>query len=107
MCLGELSDFSKLHCALEKATMVDKQSRTRTISAAAFYFTCSLSMNFLNKAVVSSYAFNFPFFILACQMTVTIILLHLLRCLRVLQVTFDLAHMISSHPDIPRCQVSV
>ena len=96
MCLGELSDFSKLHCALEKATMVvDKQSRTRTISAAAFYFTCSLSMNFLNKAVVSSYAFNFPFFILACQMAVTIILLHLLRFLRVLQVTFDLAHMIS------------
>merc|ERR1719336_2608274 len=43
-------------------------------------------MNFLNKAVVSSYAFNFPFFILACQMAVTIILLHLLRFLRVLQV---------------------
>ena len=49
-------------------------------------------MNFLNKAVVSSYAFNFPFFILACQMAVTIILLHLLRFLRVLQVTFNLAH---------------
>ena len=81
--------------------MVDKQSRTRTISAAAFYFTCSLSMNFLNKAVVSSYAFNFPFFILACQMAVTIILLDLLRFLRVLQVTFDLAHMISPHPQVP------
>ena len=81
--------------------MVDKQSRTRTISAAAFYFTCSLSMNFLNKAVVSSYAFNFPFFILACQMAVTILLLHLLRFLRILQVTFDLAHMISPHPQVP------
>jgi len=43
--------------------------------AAAFYFLCSLSMNFLNKAVVSSYNFNFPFFILASQMAVTIILL--------------------------------
>merc|ERR1719336_1408886 len=43
-------------------------------------------MNFLNKAVVSSYAFNFPFFILACQMAVTIILLHLLRFLRILKL---------------------
>ena len=24
-----------------------------------FYFTCSISMNFLNKAVVSSYDFNY------------------------------------------------
>ena len=54
--------------------------------AAAFYFLCSLSMNFLNKAVVSSYNFNFPFFILASQMAVTIILLDLLRFLRILQV---------------------
>ena len=66
--------------------MLDKQSKTSAVSAAAFYFVCSLSMNFLNKAVVSSYAFNFPFFILACQMAVTIVLLDLLRFLRILQV---------------------
>ena len=33
---------------------------------AGFYFTCSISMNFLNKAVVSSYEFNYPFFIMSC-----------------------------------------
>ena len=70
----------------EEGTMLDKQSKTSAVSAAAFYFVCSLSMNFLNKAVVSSYAFNFPFFILASQMAVTIILLDLLRFLRILQV---------------------
>ena len=66
--------------------MLDKQSKASSVFAAAFYFVCSLSMNFLNKAVVSSYAFNFPFFILASQMAVTIILLDLLRFLRILQV---------------------
>ena len=66
--------------------MLDKQSKASSVFAAAFYFLCSLSMNFLNKAVVSSYNFNFPFFILACQMAVTIVLLDLLRFLRILQV---------------------
>ena len=67
--------------------MLDKQSKASSVFAAAFYFVCSLSMNFLNKAVVSSYNFNFPFFILACQMAVTIILLDLLRFLKILQVS--------------------
>ena len=39
----------------------------RALAAAAFYFVCSISMNFLNKVVVSSYGFNYPFFIMACQ----------------------------------------
>ena len=47
-----------------------------------FYFTCSISMNFLNKAVVSSYDFNYPFFIMACQMLSTVIVLDLLRTLK-------------------------
>lgn len=47
-----------------------------------FYFTCSISMNFLNKAVVSSYDFNYPFFIMTCQMTATVIFLDLLRTLK-------------------------
>jgi hypothetical protein len=42
---------------------------SRALSAAAFYFVCSISMNFLNKVVVSSYGFNYPFFIMACQVS--------------------------------------
>ena len=53
---------------------------------AAFYFTCSISMNFLNKAVVSSYNFNYPFFIMACQMVVTVIVLDLMRLLRLIKL---------------------
>lgn len=49
------------------------------MSAAMFYFICSISMNFLNKAVVSSYDFNYPFSIMACQMIVTILFLDTLR----------------------------
>jgi drug/metabolite transporter (DMT)-like permease len=53
---------------------------------AAFYFLCSISMNFLNKAVVSSYEFNYPFFIMSCQMVVTVIVLDLLRIFRLIKL---------------------
>jgi len=54
---------------------------------AVFYFTCSISMNFLNKAVVSSYNFNYPFFIMACQMVVTVIFLDLFRVLKIIKLS--------------------
>ena len=41
----------------------------RTMYAAGFYFLCSISMNFLNKLVISSYGFNFPGFIMVCQVS--------------------------------------
>ena len=47
--------------------------------SAVFYGCCSLSMNFLNKAILSSYSFNYPFYIMACQMLVTIVALHIIR----------------------------
>ncbi|XP_023323853.1 UDP-galactose/UDP-glucose transporter 7 [Eurytemora carolleeae] len=52
---------------------------SKVLSVAFFYFICSISMNFLNKAIVSSYEFNYPFTIMACQMVFTIILLDSLR----------------------------
>ena len=55
---------------------------SKVFFVALFYFTCSLSMNFLNKAVVSTYNFNYPFFIMSCQMTATIAFLELLRISR-------------------------
>ena len=41
----------------------------RTLYAAGFYFVCSISMNFLNKLIISSYGFNFPAFIMVCQVS--------------------------------------
>jgi len=51
----------------------------KMIGAAVFYGICSLSMNFLNKAILSSYTFNFPFFIMTCQMVITVICLESIR----------------------------
>lgn len=58
----------------------------KAVSVASFYFICSLSMNFLNKAVVSSYEFNYPFFIMACQMLVTVVVLDLLRVVKLIKL---------------------
>ncbi|XP_050730848.1 uncharacterized protein LOC127005789 isoform X2 [Eriocheir sinensis] len=49
----------------------------RGLAAAVFYGVCSSSMAFLNKAVIYSYEFPFPFFIMACQMLVTVLFLEL------------------------------
>ena len=56
-----------------------KSDNSKSLAAALFYGTCSVSMNFLNKAVVSSYNFNYPFFIMTCQMVTTIIFIDTLR----------------------------
>jgi len=49
------------------------------LGAAFFYGFASLGMNFLNKAVLSPYQFNFPMYLLTVQMVVTIIVLEILR----------------------------
>ena len=56
-----------------------KSENSKSLAAALFYGTCSISMNFLNKAIVSSYNFNYPFFIMVCQMVTTIIFLDTMR----------------------------
>lgn len=53
----------------------------RGLAAAVFYAVCSSSMAFLNKAVMNSYEFPFPFFIMACQMLVTVLFLEMLGSL--------------------------
>lgn len=53
------------------------------LAAALFYGLTSLGMNFLNKAVLSPYQFNFPMYLLTVQMVVTITALEILRVTRV------------------------
>jgi len=60
--------------------------QTRAVGVAVFYFICSLSMNFLNKAIVSSYDFNYPFSIMVCQMVVTLLTLDTLRLTGLVQL---------------------
>lgn len=37
------------------------------VTVALFYGICSISMNFLNKVIVSTYEFNYPYLIMTCQ----------------------------------------
>jgi len=62
-----------------RSLTVNPQSELVPVFVALFYGTCSVSMNFLNKGIVSSYQFNYPFFIMAIQMILTITILDLLR----------------------------
>lgn len=48
-------------------------------SIAFLYGTCSASMAFANKAVLTLYSFNYPFFLVTCQMAISIVGLELLR----------------------------
>ena len=57
---------------------------SRSFGAALFYGLTSISLNFINKAVLNGFDFNFPFFIMTAQMTATLLIFTLLR-----QVEFD------------------
>jgi len=49
------------------------------LAIAFLYGCCSASMAFANKAVLTSYSFNYPFFLVTCQMAISIVVLELLR----------------------------
>jgi len=49
------------------------------LAIAFFYGSCSASMAFANKAVLTSYSFNYPFFLVTCQMAVSVVVLESLR----------------------------
>lgn len=54
-------------------------SSYRGLIIAIFYGITSASMAFANKAVLSYYNFDYPFFLVTCQMAFAIILLEFLR----------------------------
>jgi len=62
------------------ADMASKQwSGIVGLAIALLYGSCSASMAFANKAVLTSYSFNYPFFLVTCQMAISITVLELLR----------------------------
>lgn len=56
---------------------VDNQAKG--FASALLYMVCSTSMAFINKAVLSSYKFDFPFVIMTLQMVFTIFVLDVLH----------------------------
>lgn len=55
------------------------KSGTLGLLIACIYGVCSASMAFVNKAVLTSYNFDYPFFLVTCQMAFSIVILELLR----------------------------
>ena len=56
------------------------------LSIAVTYGVCSASMAFVNKAVLSSYEYDYPIFLVACQMLFTILILECLRLVRLVSI---------------------
>ena len=52
---------------------------SKSFGAALFYGLTSLLTNFINKALLNEFNFNFPFFIMAAQMLSTLTIFSLLR----------------------------
>ena len=52
---------------------------SKSFGAALFYGLTSISLNFINKAVLNGFEFNFPFFIMTAQMAATLLIFSLLR----------------------------
>ena len=55
-------------------------------AAAIFYGTCSVSMAFINKSLMTSFSFDYPVFIMVAQMLFTITALEILSWLRIIHM---------------------
>ncbi|KAK3879302.1 hypothetical protein Pcinc_016131 [Petrolisthes cinctipes] len=62
------------------------QRNISTVSTAVLYGSLSFSMAFLNKMLMSQYSFNYPYFILSCQMLLSVTVLELLRVYELLDL---------------------
>ncbi|XP_054724086.1 uncharacterized protein LOC129234194 isoform X2 [Uloborus diversus] len=76
------------YCTVEisKSSSGKKVSYAASIGSAILYGICSTSMAFTNKAVITSFNFDFPFFIMACQMMICMTFLEVLRILNIINV---------------------
>ncbi len=54
--------------------------------AAVGYGTCSVGMTFVNKALLATFSYNYPFFIMTTQMLFTMVLFDALRVFNVLDI---------------------
>ncbi|XP_034314453.2 uncharacterized protein [Magallana gigas] len=62
------------------------ESGLRGTLAAVMYGTCSVSMAFINKALMTTLEFDFPVFIMVIQMVFTITLLEVLSCVNLINL---------------------
>ncbi|KAL3877908.1 hypothetical protein ACJMK2_035550, partial [Sinanodonta woodiana] len=64
----------------------DLSSKVKGTGAAILYGTCSVSMAFINKILMTSLGFDFPVLIMVFQMLFTILALEILCCFSVIDM---------------------
>ncbi|CAG2239238.1 SLC35D [Mytilus edulis] len=67
-------------------SMDEARDSIKAVGSAVFYGTCSVSMAFINKALMTTFKFDYPVFIMVVQMIFTIFILELLSCLQLIQL---------------------
>ena len=67
---------NSIEVSLKGVTM---EPATKGLIIALFYGIVSASMAFANKAVLTSFNFDYPYFLVTCQMLLAIVILELLR----------------------------
>ncbi|XP_060064183.1 uncharacterized protein LOC132544582 [Ylistrum balloti] len=77
---------TKMSCPTELSNYQDLSSTFKGTAAAFLYGTCSVSMAFINKTLMTTFEFDFPVFIMVMQMLFTICVLELLSILNLIQL---------------------
>ena len=76
---------SRLICKMASSNESPKTS-FHSCMAALFYGSCSVGMAFINKVLMTTFAFDYPVFIMASQMGFTIVILEILSWLDVIKM---------------------
>ena len=63
-----------------------RRRRFKGLMAAVLYGTSSAGMAFANKAILTFYEFNYSYFLMFCQVTVSIVVLETLRNLKLIKL---------------------
>lgn len=71
---------------IENSEQCLTESGFRGTVAAVMYGTCSVSMAFINKALMTTMEFDFPVFIMVIQMVFTITILEALSCVNLIEM---------------------
>lgn len=69
-----------------ETTMPSKSAGVKGLMIAVSYGATSVGMSFANKAILSHYDYDYPLFIISCQMVFTIIVLEGLGHLEVIEL---------------------
>lgn len=87
LCLIFNFFFLYFQTPMDSVDNVNEKEYSKAIAAANLYGSTSFSVAFINKALMTSYVFDFPVIIMVMRMFFTVIILHVLRMLQLIQIS--------------------